>query len=441
MGRFMGAGDPEPVQPPRVDRFIGAGSPLLRSQSVGPGSPPHAPAASFRSKSAPNVPAAGIGRPRPESERPPSARLIKPVPIRISSPPIRQGDQKFPDPGDVDMPPTRPLRKREYTKYGGPGEIPGHHFRVEEQPASDVQMPDAPSRARTPVEDLGLGKLNLGSRTGTPIGAADRPGTPPGQFRPIQAEQFPRPPSRFRDPLDLQPEPAERPGFRVPSRRKDKDIPVKPVSRPSSAPRDMRKIGIDPPPGGDSEPDDDGSRRTPSPRPSRRRDPRRPRTVIDDRHRQHQRKREREAARPIIIQGAPGAPGGAGGGGGGGSSGAAAAAAAAAGAAGAAGGRKPVPKPRRRTSGITKAKKRYTDQRKLKLANMRALKSKRIREFAAKTKKMAPKQRLEARKAFKKKAEGRFREFKQRFPVARGLKDLRTIQQLTRKLEGVRMAD
>ena len=62
-------------------------------------------------------------------------------------------------------------------------------------------------------------------------------------------------------------------------------------------------------------------------------------------------------------------------------------------------------------------------------------------EFAAKTKKMAPKQRLEARKAFKKKAEGRFKEFKQRFPVARGLKDLRTIQQLTRKLEGVRMAD
>ena len=198
-------------------------------------------------------------------------------------------------------------------------------------------------------------------------------------------------------------------------------------------------MDLDPPPPGSP---DGGGGGTPSPRPPSRRDPRRPRTVLDDRHRQHQREREREAARPIIIQAAPGAPGGAGGGGGAGSSGAAAAAAASGAAgAGGAGAKKPVPKARRRTSGITKAKKRYTDQRKLKLANMRALKSKRIREFAAKTKKMAPKQRLEARKAFKKKAEGRFREFKQRFPVARGLKDLRTIQQLTRKLEGVRMAD
>ena len=182
-------------------------------------------------------------------------------------------------------------------------------------------------------------------------------------------------------------------------------------------------MGMDPPPPGSP---DGGGGGTPSPRPPSRRDPRRPRSVIDDDHRQHQRQRAREAARPIIIQAAPGAPGGAGGGGGAGSSGAAAAAASGAAGAAGAGAKKPVPKPRRRTSGITKAKKRYTDQRKLKLANMRALKSKRIREFAAKTKKMAPKQRLEARKAFKKKAEGRFREFKQRFPVARGLKDLRT---------------
>jgi len=192
-------------------------------------------------------------------------------------------------------------------------------------------------------------------------------------------------------------------------------------------------MDTDPPPPGPP----GGGRRTPSP-PRRRR----PRSVIDDDHRQHQRQRAREAAQPIIIQAAPGAPGGAGGGGGAGSSGAAASAAASGAAgAGGAGAKKPVPKARRRTSGITKAKKRYTDQRKLKLANMRALKSRRIREFAAKTKKMSPKQRLEARKAFKKKAEGRFKEFQQRFPVARGLKDLRTIQQLTRKLEGVRMAD
>ena len=43
-------------------------------------------------------------------------------------------------------------------------------------------------------------------------------------------------------------------------------------------------------------------------------------------------------------------------------------------------------KGRKRQSGITAAKKRYTDKRKVKLGEMRALKSKRIREHNAKTK-------------------------------------------------------
>ena len=137
--------------------------------------------------------------------------------------------------------------------------------------------------------------------------------------------------------------------------------------------------------------------------------------------------------------GPPGAPGAAGGGGG--ASGAAAAAAASgAGAAGAGGARKPEKKKRRKASGITKAKKRYTDQRKIKMAEMRSLKSKRIREFAARTKKMPKKNRDEARKAYAAKANARYREMSTKFPPARGLKDLQSVLQLIAKLDTVRMA-
>ena len=52
------------------------------------------------------------------------------------------------------------------------------------------------------------------------------------------------------------------------------------------------------------------------------------------------------------------------------------------------------------TKGITKARRSYTDKRKIKLAEMRALKAKRIREFNTKTKKMAPKARQKARREF-----------------------------------------
>ena len=60
-------------------------------------------------------------------------------------------------------------------------------------------------------------------------------------------------------------------------------------------------------------------------------------------------------------------------------------------------------KTKKRQSGITVAKKQYTDKRKVKLGEMRALKSKRIREHNTKTKKMPKAERDAARRDFKKK--------------------------------------
>ena len=71
---------------------------------------------------------------------------------------------------------------------------------------------------------------------------------------------------------------------------------------------------------------------------------------------------------------------------------------------------------------------------------MRSLKAKRIREFAAKTKKLGKKERTQARKEFKAKADARYKEMAAKFPPARGLRDLATVLQLIKKLEAVRMA-
>ena len=71
---------------------------------------------------------------------------------------------------------------------------------------------------------------------------------------------------------------------------------------------------------------------------------------------------------------------------------------------------------------------------------MRSLKAKRIREFKVKTKKMPAKQRAQARKEFKSKADAKYKEVTTKFPVARGLKDMQTVLQLIKKLEAVRMA-
>ena len=71
---------------------------------------------------------------------------------------------------------------------------------------------------------------------------------------------------------------------------------------------------------------------------------------------------------------------------------------------------------------------------------MRSLKAKRIREFAAKTKKLGKKQRSQARKEFKKKVDGHYKSIVTKFPPSRGLRDLSTVLQLIKKLESVRMA-
>ena len=95
---------------------------------------------------------------------------------------------------------------------------------------------------------------------------------------------------------------------------------------------------------------------------------------------------------------------------------------------------------RRRASGITKAKKRYTDQRKIKMAAMRSLKAKRVREFAARTKKMPKKKRDQARREYKAKADARYKEMVTKFPPARGLRDMQSVLGLIAKLDTVRMA-
>ena len=95
---------------------------------------------------------------------------------------------------------------------------------------------------------------------------------------------------------------------------------------------------------------------------------------------------------------------------------------------------------KKKQSGITAAKRRYTDKRKVKMGELRALKSKRIREHATKTKKLKKSDRDKQRRAFKAKVNQQFKEVAKRFPTARGLKDLKTVRELTAKLERVRMS-
>ena len=90
--------------------------------------------------------------------------------------------------------------------------------------------------------------------------------------------------------------------------------------------------------------------------------------------------------------------------------------------------------------GISAARRTYTDRRKTKIAELRALKSKRIREFAAKTKKMPKAERDKQRREFKKKVEAQFREMQTRFPTARGLKSVGVIRELIRKLQSLKTA-
>ena len=79
------------------------------------------------------------------------------------------------------------------------------------------------------------------------------------------------------------------------------------------------------------------------------------------------------------------------------------------------------------------------DKRKVKMAELRSLKSKRIREHTAQTKKMPTATRAKARKEFKEKVNAQYKEVTKRFPVARGLKDLQTVRSLIDKIERVRL--
>ena len=92
------------------------------------------------------------------------------------------------------------------------------------------------------------------------------------------------------------------------------------------------------------------------------------------------------------------------------------------------------------TKGISQARRTYTDKRKTKIAELRALKSKRIREFAAKTKKLPKAERTKQRRDFKKKVEAQFKELQTRFPTARGLKSVGVIRELIRKIDAFKSA-
>jgi hypothetical protein len=92
------------------------------------------------------------------------------------------------------------------------------------------------------------------------------------------------------------------------------------------------------------------------------------------------------------------------------------------------------------SKGITQARRAYTNSRKGKLAKLRALKAKRIKEFATKTKKLPKDQRRKQRRAFKAKVEHQFRELQKKFPTARGLKSVTAVRELIRQIEAVRIA-
>jgi len=92
------------------------------------------------------------------------------------------------------------------------------------------------------------------------------------------------------------------------------------------------------------------------------------------------------------------------------------------------------------TKGITQARRSYTDKRKAKIAELRALKSKRIREFASKTKKLPKAERLKQRREYKKRVEAQFKEMQTRFPTARGLKSVGVIRELIRKIDAFKSA-
>ena len=97
-------------------------------------------------------------------------------------------------------------------------------------------------------------------------------------------------------------------------------------------------------------------------------------------------------------------------------------------------------KPKTRKSGISSARKRYTDARKTKLAALRAHRDKLVREHKAKTKKMPKKERDAARREFRKKVDGQYKEQVKKFPPARGMKDVGAVLKLIKRVQAARFS-
>ena len=96
---------------------------------------------------------------------------------------------------------------------------------------------------------------------------------------------------------------------------------------------------------------------------------------------------------------------------------------------------KEKPKAKKKQSGITQARKRYTAKRKAKLADLRSQKSKKVKEFNTRTKKMPKAARDKARREFRAKVNAQFKQLSKRFPTARGVQDTRALATMTKQLD------
>ena len=90
---------------------------------------------------------------------------------------------------------------------------------------------------------------------------------------------------------------------------------------------------------------------------------------------------------------------------------------------------------KKKQSGITQARKRYTAKRKAKLAELRSQKAKKVKEFNSRTKKMPKAARDKARREFKAKVNAQFKQLSKRFPTARGVQDTRALATMTKQLD------
>ena len=98
------------------------------------------------------------------------------------------------------------------------------------------------------------------------------------------------------------------------------------------------------------------------------------------------------------------------------------------------------PKAKAKKSGISRARKRYTDARKAKLAALRSKRDKMIRQHKEKTKKMPKKARDKARREFSAKMNDSYNETVKKYPPARGMKDVGTVLKLIKSVESARMS-